>query len=242
MMPDIEYAEEILKKLECVNNRIKKAAEKSGRNEEDIMLVAVSKTVPAEKLYAISQKKEIIFGENRVQELLEKYDILKERCIWHFIGRLQTNKVKYIIDKAAMIHSLDRLELAEEIQKRAKNCNKIMDCLVQVNISGESTKTGIKPSELLSFLRKISLFPNLKVMGLMTIAPFAENPENIRWVFRELRNISVDMTRENIDNINMRYLSMGMSQDFEVAIEEGANIVRIGSGIFGERRQMPKPQ
>jgi len=240
MIPDVEYAEEVQKNLENVKCRIKTVAEKSGRNEKDIMLIAVSKTVPAEKLYAIAQKKEMIFGENKVQELLEKYDILKERCVWHFIGRLQTNKVKYIIDKVAMIHSLDRLELADEIQKRAKNCNRIMDCLVQVNISGESTKTGLKPSELLPFLKKVALYPNLRVMGLMTIAPFAENPEDVRWVFRDLRNISVDMSRENIDNISMRYLSMGMSHDFEVAIEEGANIVRIGTSIFGERHYSPK--
>jgi pyridoxal phosphate enzyme (YggS family) len=235
-MPDIEYADVVQKNLEEIKNRIKAAAERSGRKEQDITLIAVSKTVPAEKLFSIAQKKEMIFGENRVQELLEKYDILKERCIWHFIGRLQTNKVKYIIDKVAMIHSLDRLELAEEIQKKAKSCNRIIDCLVQVNISGESTKTGIKPLELLPFLHEIALFPNVRVMGLMTIAPYAEDPESVRWIFRELRNISIDINRENIDNISMRYLSMGMSHDFEVAIEEGANIVRIGSSIFGERQ------
>ncbi|NLY18636.1 MAG: YggS family pyridoxal phosphate-dependent enzyme [Clostridiaceae bacterium] len=234
-MPDFDYAEAIQKNLENVKNRIRVAAEKSGRKAEDIMLVAVSKTVSAEKLYAITEKKDMIFGENRVQKLLEKYDILKERCVWHFIGRLQTNKVKYIIDKVAMIHSLDRSELADEIQKRAKNRNRIMNCLVQVNISGESTKTGIKPAELLPFLKKVSLYPNLRVMGLMTMAPYTENPESVRWIFRELKNISVDMSRENIDNISMRYLSMGMSQDFEVAIEEGSDIVRIGSDIFGKR-------
>lgn len=235
MIPDIDYWDTIQKNIEDVKNRIRAAAERAGRREEDITLVAVSKTIPAHKLYTIAQKKEMIFGENRVQELLEKYDIIKERCVWHFIGRLQTNKVKNIIDKVAMVHSLDRIELATEIQKRAKACNRIMDILVQVNISGEGTKAGIQPEELLSFLRKLALFPNLKVKGLMTIAPYAENPEDIRWVFRDLRNISVDMSMENIDNISMQYLSMGMSHDFEIAIEEGANIVRIGSSIFGER-------
>jgi len=235
MIPDIDYWDTIQKNIGDVKSRIRAAAERAGRHEDDITLVAVSKTVPAEKLNAIAQKKEMIFGENRVQELLGKYDIIKEGCVWHFIGRLQTNKVKNIIDKVAMVHSLDRMELAEEIQKRANACNRIIDILVQVNISGEGTKTGIQPEELLPFLQKLALFPNLKVRGLMTIAPYAENPEDIRWVFRELRNIYDDMSRKNINNISMQYMSMGMSHDFEIAIEEGANIVRIGSSIFGER-------
>ncbi len=228
-------AETIEKNLADVRFRIKAAAAKSARSEDDILLVAVSKTVTADAIETAIQKKVNHFGENRVQELIKKYDILKERCIWHLIGRLQTNKVKYVIDKVAMIHSLDRLELAEEIQKRAQACGRIMEALVQVNISGEDTKTGITPGELIPFVRKVAAFPNIKVMGLMTIAPFVDNPEEIRWIFRELKNISVDTTRENIDNVVMRHLSMGMSGDFEAAIEEGANIVRIGSSIFGER-------
>jgi len=227
--------ETIERNIADVRRRIKAAAEKSGRREEDILLVAVSKTVPVEAIESAIEKKVINFGENRVQELMEKYDILKERCVWHLIGRLQTNKVKYIIDKVSMIHSLDRLELAEEIQKRAHACNRIMDVLVQVNISGEETKTGVSPAELVSFLRRIAPFPNIKVKGLMTIAPFTDNPEEIRWVFRSLKKFSVDIGLENIYNIDMQYLSMGMSGDFETAIEEGANIVRIGSRIFGER-------
>lgn len=234
-MSDIDYIETIEKNLEAVQNRIKYAAEKRGRNWKDILLVAASKTVSADILNAIAQKKPMHFGENRVQELLKKYDILKESCKWHFIGRLQTNKVRDIIDKVIMVHSLDRIELAEEIQKRAKIRDRIMDVLVQVNISGESTKTGVAPDCLLQFLRKIALLPNLRVRGLMTIAPYMDNPEDVRWIFRELKNISVDIERENIDNISMEYLSMGMSHDFETAIEEGANIVRIGSSIFGER-------
>lgn len=234
-MTDIEYIDVVQKNLENVRSRIREAAIKSGRCEEDILLVAASKTVSACKLYAIAQKKIMNFGENRVQELLEKYDILKESCVWHFIGRLQTNKVKNIIDKVSMVHSLDRMELADEIQKRANALNKIMDVLVQVNVSGEGTKAGIPKEELLPFLRKLAVFTNLRVKGLMTIAPYTENPENVRWVFRELRNISVAMNRKNIDNMSMQYLSMGMSHDFETAIEEGANIVRIGSSIFGGR-------
>lgn len=234
MTPD-NNIEQILKNLEKVKDRIRSAAEKSGRREEEILLVAATKTVSPEILYAITQKEIMNFGENRVQELMQKYDILRERCVWHFIGRLQTNKVKSIIDKVDMVHSLDRIGLAEEIQKKAKASDKVMDVLVQVNISGEDSKTGIEPNELTPFLNKIALFPNIKVKGLMTIAPYTQNPDNIRWVFRELKNISLDISRKTIDNVSMGYLSMGMSHDFEVAIEEGANIVRIGSSIFGER-------
>jgi pyridoxal phosphate enzyme (YggS family) len=218
-----------------VRARIRRAAEKGGRSADDILLVAVTKTVPVSAIELAIQKKVNQFGENRVQELIEKYDILKERCNWHFIGRLQTNKVKYIVDKVSMVHSVDRLNLAQEIQKRAEAVGRVMDILVQVNISGEDSKAGISPGELVPFLKRIADFPNLKVKGLMTIAPFAEDPEDIRWVFRGLKNISIDIGRENIDNIDMHYLSMGMSNDFEVAIEEGSNIVRIGSSIFGER-------
>lgn len=221
--------------LDRIRKRIKAAAERSGRREEDILLVAVSKTVQADAVEAALQKKVCHFGENRVQELLEKYDILGERCIWHLIGRLQTNKVKYIMDKVRMVHSLDRMELAEELQKRACAANRVIDALVQVNISGEETKAGINPADVIPFLRKISLFPNVRIKGLMTIAPAAENPEEVRWVFRDLKKMAVDIDWEKIDNIDMRYLSMGMSHDFETAIEEGANIVRIGSNIFGER-------
>lgn len=218
-----------------VRARIRRAAEKGGRSADDILLVAVTKTVPVSAIELAIQKKVNQFGENRVQELIEKYDILKERCNWHFIGRLQTNKVKYIVDKVSMVHSVDRLNLAQEIQKRAKASGRVLDILIQVNISGEDTKAGISPENLVPFLKRVANFPNIKVKGLMTIAPYACDPEDIRWIFRGLKNISIDIGRENIDNIDMRYLSMGMSNDFEVAIEEGANIVRIGSSIFGER-------
>jgi pyridoxal phosphate enzyme (YggS family) len=238
MMLDTYDRKRIEANLESVKKRIKSAAERSGRREEDIMLVAVSKTVSADGIDALIEKNVTHFGENRVQELVEKYDIIGERCNWHFIGRLQTNKVKYIIDKVKLIHSVDRMALADEIQRRAKAKNCTMDVLVQVNVSGELTKTGVAVKELSPFLRQVSTMPNIRVKGLMTIAPFAENPENIRWVFRSLKKISVDIEREKIDNIDMRYLSMGMSQDYEIAIEEGANIVRIGSSIFGQRHYL----
>lgn len=222
--------------INVVRDRIKKAAVRSGRNPEDVLLVAVSKTVPVEGIETAIKEKVLNFGENRVQELAQKYDILRERCNWHLIGRLQTNKVKYIIDKVTMIHSLDRLGLADEIQKRAQACNRIVNTLIQVNVAGEESKTGISPEEVHDFIRKVSLYPNIKVKGLMTIAPYTDDPESVRWVFKRLKNISVDIDRENIDNIDMQYLSMGMSHDYEVAIEEGANIVRVGSSIFGERQ------
>ncbi|AGC68569.1 alanine racemase domain-containing protein [Thermoclostridium stercorarium subsp. stercorarium DSM 8532] len=222
--------------LNNVRERIRKAAERCGRNPDDIMLLAVSKTVGIEAIETAIKEKVLNFGENRVQELVQKYDILKGRCNWHLIGRLQTNKVKYIIDKVVLIHSLDRLELADEIQKRAQACNRVVNTLIQVNVSGEETKAGISPDEVLNFVKKVSAYPNIKVKGLMTIAPYTDNPENVRWVFRRLKDIFVDIRRENINNIDMQYLSMGMSHDFEVAIEEGANIVRIGTSIFGERQ------
>jgi len=228
--------ERLFENVADIRRRIKAAAARSGRNPEEIMLVAVSKTVPPEAIEAVLQKKVYEFGENRVQELLEKYDILGERCNWHLIGRLQTNKVKYIIDKVAMVHSLDRLELAEELQRRACAANRIIPALVQVNVSGEQTKAGVAPDDLLPFIRKVSLLRNVSIQGLMTIAPAAENPGDIRWVFHSLKKISVDIDLEKIDNVIMKYLSMGMSHDFETAIEEGANIVRIGSSIFGARQ------
>ncbi|HZK26777.1 MAG TPA: YggS family pyridoxal phosphate-dependent enzyme [Thermoclostridium sp.] len=226
----------IKENLKITNQRISAAAKRSGRSEGDIMLLAVSKNFPVEAIEAAIEEKIMDFGENRVQELIQKYDILSERCRWHLIGRLQTNKVKYIIDKVHMIHSLDRLKLAEEIQKRAKASKRVINALVQVNVSGENTKAGISPDEVYEFLKILSQYPNIKVKGLMTIAPYTENPEDVRSVFKSLKNIYVDIGRENIDNIDMQYLSMGMSHDFEVAIEEGANIIRLGSSIFGQRQ------
>lgn len=222
--------------LKQVRERIRNAAERCGRNPEDIILVAVSKTVGTEAIETAIEEKVLNFGENRVQELLQKHDIFKGRCNWHLIGRLQTNKVKYIIDKVVLIHSLDRMELAEEIQKRAEKADRIVNTLIQVNVAGEESKAGISPDEVYDFVKKVSTYPNIKVKGLMTIAPYTDDPESVRWVFRRLRNISIDIKRENINNIDMQYLSMGMSHDFEVAIEEGANIVRIGTSIFGERQ------
>lgn len=215
--------------------RVREAAERAGRNPEDVKIVAVSKTVEPARIKNAFECGITDFGENRVQELCKKYDIIDMKCNWHLIGHLQTNKVKYITDKVCLIHSLDRMELAAEMDKRAEKAGRRLDALVQVNISGEDTKFGINPGDALRFMKEVSIMGNIRIRGLMTIAPEVQNPEEIRWVFAGLRKLLIDIKEENIDNINMDYLSMGMSNDFEVAIEEGANIVRIGTALFGRR-------
>lgn len=227
----------IEKNIMDVKKRIEIAARKAGRKPEDIILVGVTKTIGIDKINAAIAAGITDLGENRVQELCDKYDYIDKSVKWHLIGHLQKNKVKYVVDKAALIHSLDSIELAQEIQKRAQKTGKEIDVLVQVNIAREETKFGIKADECIEFIKTVSLYKNIRVKGLMTIAPFTEQPESVRWVFKELNNLRIDILRENIDNINMDYLSMGMSNDFEVAIEEGANIVRIGTSIFGKRLQ-----
>lgn len=218
-----------------LRRRVREAAERACRNPEDVKIVAVSKTVEPERIMKAIECGITDFGENRVQELREKYDIINVSCKWHLVGHLQTNKVKYIIDKVSLIHSLDRMGLAVEMQKRAEKAGRILDALVQVNVSGENTKFGINPRDAFVFMREVSKLGNIRIRGLMTIAPEAQNTEDIRWVFAALRKLLIDIKEENIDNINMDYLSMGMSNDFEVAIEEGANIIRIGTALFGRR-------
>lgn len=219
-----------------VEERIRTAAIRAGRNPDEIKLIAVTKTVDADRICKALEYGITDVGENRVQELCDKYSLFGDRCKWHLIGHLQTNKVKYIIDKVSLIHSLDSMELAEEIQKRAEKAGRIVDVLVQVNVAKEATKFGIDAASTADFLRKLSKMGNIKVRGLMTIAPFSEDPEQVRWVFSDLRKLHIDIIEENIDNIDMDYLSMGMSNDFEVAIEEGANMVRVGTAIFGKRQ------
>jgi pyridoxal phosphate enzyme (YggS family) len=225
----------IRENYEKIMSRVHEAAARSGRDPGEIKVIAVSKTVTADRVKAAFDAGLTDFGENRVQELCDKTDILDIKCNWHLIGHLQTNKVKYIADRVSMIHSLDSLELADEIRKRAQKAGRRMDVLVQVNVAGEESKFGIKPEETLEFVKAVGKMENIRVKGLMTIAPMAENPENIRWVFANLRKLLIDIRKENIDNIDMDYLSMGMSNDFEVAIEEGSNMVRIGTALFGKR-------
>lgn len=215
--------------------QIDEAAKKSGRSLKDITLIAVSKTVAVDRIKELTDLGVADLGENRVQEICEKYDVFEQNIRWHLIGQLQTNKVKYIIDKVTMIHSLDRMELAQEIQKRSLKAGRIMDVLVEVNVSGEKSKSGIAPGEAIDFVGKLSEFPNIRVKGLMTVAPFFTDNSEARPIFRGLRKLAVDIDNENIHNISMDFLSMGMSNDFSVAIEEGSNMVRIGSKIFGKR-------
>ena len=230
-----QSAELIKNNLDAVIQRINAAAARAGRDPSDIKLIGVTKTVDTARIKAAYDCGIENFGENRVQELCEKTDILDMDCIWHLIGHLQTNKVKYIIDRVHLIHSLDSLELAKEISRRAQNVGRTMDTLVQVNVAGEDSKFGIRPDEAVSFVKEVSRMGNIRVRGLMTIAPLSADPEDVRWVFAGLGKLRIDISRENIDNVNMDYLSMGMSNDFEVAIEEGSNMVRIGSALFGKR-------
>jgi pyridoxal phosphate enzyme (YggS family) len=221
--------------LEAVISRINAAAARAGRDPAGIKMIGVTKTIDVARIKAAFDCGIVNLGENRVQELCEKTDILDINCIWHLIGHLQTNKVKYIINRVGMIHSLDSLELAKEINRMAEKANRIMDVLVQVNVADEDTKFGIKPEEALRFVKEVSHMGNIRIKGLMTIAPISEDPENIRWVFAGLGKLRIDIIKENIDNVDMDYLSMGMSNDFEVAIEEGSNMVRIGTALFGKR-------
>ena len=228
----------IRENLTDVERRIKEACLRCGREPSSVRLIAVSKTKPAEMIQEAIAAGILDFGENKPQELRDKYDILPKNLRWHMIGNLQRNKVKYVVGRAVMIHSLGSDELAESIEKEAEKKDLIMPVLAEVNMAGESSKSGLTPEETEAFLRRVSSMKHLKVKGLMTIAPMTEFPEENRVYFRELRNLAVDIARKNIDNVDMYELSMGMTGDFEVAIEEGATHIRVGTGIFGERIYM----
>lgn len=226
---------EITQNIDEINARIARAAERSGRKKEDILLLAVTKTIDIPRIkqavdYGLTQ-----LGENKVQEIMDKYDTLGSDVKWHLIGHLQTNKVKYIIDKVDFIHSVDSIKLAQEINKRAEQKNKVMNILIEVNIAEEESKFGVKPEEIENLIAEISHMKNICVKGLMTVAPFVENSEENRNCFSQMRQLLVDINAKNMNNVNMDVLSMGMTGDYEVAIEEGATIVRIGTGIFGKR-------
>lgn len=221
--------------LQLIKDKIRKSAIKANRNPEEIEIIAVTKTVEVDKMKEAIDADLLNVGENRVQELTRKYEILNDRVKWHLIGHLQKNKVKYIVDKVELIHSLDSYELALEIDRRAGDSGRTIECLVQVNVSGEETKYGISPHEVTTFINKLEALKYVQVKGLMTIAPYTEEKEETRIYFRKLKNIFDHIATFNLKNTSMVYLSMGMSNDYEVAIEEGANLVRIGSAIFGER-------
>lgn len=254
--------------IKNIENKIKAACERVGRASSEVTLIAVSKTKPASMVLEAYDSGILHFGENKVQELTQKYDELSEtldnKVYWHQIGHLQRNKVKYIVDKVVLIHSVDSLRLAEQIEREAAKKNILSDILIEVNVAGEESKDGIDPKEVLPLIEEISTFPHIRVRGLMTVAPYCINPENNREYFKNLRDLYIDIKSKNIDNNDkekkwdyykhisdniylekkfsnyFNILSMGMTGDFEVAIEEGATMVRVGTGIFGQRNYSTK--
>ncbi len=218
-----------------VEHNIEEACRRAGRDRSEVTLIAVSKTKPVETLQEAYDLGVRVFGENKVQEMEDKYESLPRDIQWHLIGHLQRNKVKYIIDKAVLIHSVDSLRLAQTIEKEAEKHDLTAHILIEVNVAREESKFGIFPEDLENLVDKIAKLPHIQVDGLMTIAPFVPDPEENRPVFRELRKLSVDISAKKVDNVNMSVLSMGMTNDYQVAIEEGATMVRVGTGIFGAR-------
>lgn len=226
----------IKENIDIICNRVAEAAKKSARNPEDITIIAVSKTVDAHKAKEAVESGLSNLGENRVQEFVNKYEQLNDMNIkWHMIGHLQKNKVKYIIDKAELIHSVESLDLANEINKRAKQSEIVSKVLIELNIGEEDSKFGINAENVYDFVRAFNQYDNILVTGLMTVAPYSENPEDVRWIFKKMKEIYDNILKMKLKNTDMKYLSMGMTNDFEIAIEEGSNIVRIGTAIFGSR-------
>jgi pyridoxal phosphate enzyme (YggS family) len=225
----------IKENLAEVERRISEAAARCGRKRDEITLVAVSKTKPVSMIEEAMGAGVLDFGENKPQELRDKYGLLPGNLRWHMIGNLQRNKVKYIIDKAVMIHSVGSLELAETIEREAEKHQLVMPILLEVNMAREASKGGVMPEDAQRLAAEVAKFPHLSVRGLMTIAPMVERAEENRVHFRNLRNLSIDISSKNIDNVAMCELSMGMTGDYEIAVEEGATLIRVGTGIFGER-------
>ncbi len=225
----------ILENIKQVQNNIKAACEKAGRNPQEVTLIAVSKTKPYTDIEKALPSGILDFGENKVQELCDKYEILPDNIRWHMIGHLQRNKVKYLVGKVAMIHSVDSIRLAEQIEKEFGKASEIANILVEVNMAQEESKFGVTAQQTEEIIREISKFPHIRIKGLMTIAPYTDDPETNRVYFRNMKKISVDIKGKNIDNVSMDVLSMGMTGDYQVAVEEGATMVRVGTGIFGER-------
>jgi len=220
--------------LKDIKNQIAMTLDLAGRKDE-VLLVGVTKTFPPEVITAGIELKIFDVGENKAQEFSEKYAIIKDRVNWHFIGHLQKNKVKYIVGKVKLIHSVDSLSLAEEISKRSEKIDIVQDILIEVNVSGEESKFGITPTNIIDLLLNISKLKGIKVKGLMTMAPNVDDELLVRSVFKNLRLLKENINDSKIENIQMDYLSMGMSQDFKLAILEGANIIRVGSLLYGKR-------
>ncbi len=218
-----------------VEENICAACKRTGRSRSEVTLIAVSKTKPVEMLMEAYDSGIREFGENKVQEMTSKMEVMPKDIHWHMIGHLQTNKVKYIVGRTALIHSVDSLHLAQEIDRQAAKAQVVQDILVEVNIAEEESKFGVSGEVAATLVQQIAALPNLHIRGLMTIAPYVENPEKNSNYFQEIKQLSVDIGRKNIDNVDMDILSMGMTGDYMVAIEEGATMVRVGTGIFGER-------
>ena len=225
----------IQENIKLVEENIKKACEKVGRDVNEVTLIAVSKTKPYTAIEEALPTGVKDYGENKVQELCDKYEILPKDIKWHMIGHLQRNKVKYLVGKASLIHSVDSIRLAEQIEKEYAKADEIANILIEVNMAQEESKFGITSEETEQLVREIAKFPHIRIKGLMTIAPYTDNPESNRVYFRNMKKLSVDIENKNIDNVSMSVLSMGMTGDYQVAVEEGAPLVRVGTGIFGER-------
>ena len=218
-----------------VEAHIQAACDRCGRDRSEVTLISVSKTKPVPMLQEIYDCGSRDFGENKVQEIQDKYPVLPDDIRWHMIGHLQRNKVKYIVDKVYMIHSVDSLHLAQEIEKQADKKGCEVDILIEVNMAEEETKFGLYKEDVINMIRECAKLPHVHIKGLMTIAPYVDDPEDNRKYFKAIKDLSIDIENENIDNVSMKELSMGMTGDYEVAIEEGATFVRVGTGIFGER-------
>ncbi len=231
----LEGVQMIADNIRSVETRIQNACERAGRNRDDVTLICVTKTMPVEDLRQAYEAGQRCFGENRVQEINDKFPRLPDDIKWHMIGHLQTNKVRYLMDKAVMIHSVDSAHLARAISKEAVKAGRVMDILLEVNAAGEESKFGLSREEVLPLVKDIASLPGIHICGLMTVAPYTDDPETNRVFFRNLRELAVDIDRQSIDNVSMAVLSMGMTGDFEVAIEEGATHIRVGTAIFGKR-------
>ena len=225
----------VVENLAEVEKHICEACARAGRSRDEVTLIAVSKTKPVSMIEELLPGGTRDFGENKVQELVDKYEVLPKDFHWHLIGHLQRNKVKYVVDKACLIHSVDSLRLAETISEEGVKKGVTVPVLIEVNVAGEESKFGVTLEETEGLVREIAKLPSIQIKGLMTIAPYVEDPEENRVHFSRLKQLSVDIKNKNIDNVSMDVLSMGMTGDYQVAIEEGATMVRVGTGIFGER-------
>lgn len=222
----------IKENLSEIKENIRLACERAGRSPEEVTLLAVTKTIDADRINEAVSLGVTDLGENRVQEFLSKYELIEGDVRWHIIGHLQSNKVKYIADKVYMIHSVESLSLANEIERQCAKQGKVMNILVEVNVSGEESKSGITPAETEDFIRQVSRLPHIRVKGLMTMAPFEAKTEELHQIFSNLYKISVDISSKKLDNVIMECLSMGMTGDYIIAVEENSTIVRIGTGLF----------